>query len=277
MPMVSCSKSSPSRTVLLWPGDSLIRATGTGDGFRPHMDCYLIEDGQRHPAAVIFPGGAYVELCPHEGVDIACKLRSLGFHAFVVQYRTAPHRFPEPQQDALRAVRLVRQAADRWLVLADCLAVFGFSAGGHLAACTGTISSEIDADAGDAADVFDMMPSAMILGYPVISFGACGHQASGMNLLGDKFIDEKERFSLERRVGAHTPPTFLWHTATDELVPVENSLLFAAALHDHRRKWELHVFSHGAHGLGLASRYPDIAEWPELACNFLREQCGFPL
>ncbi len=271
------SHLKPLQCLPLWPERC---SAGTGhaeDDFQPTLDCYPLEDGQPHPILVIFPGGGYSIRAQHEGVDIADRFRQLGCHAFVVQYRTAPYRFPEPQRDAFRAIRLVRQLADRWRMLSDRLAVCGFSAGGHLAACTGTIAAEVNADAGDAADAFDMTPNAMILGYPVISFGPNGHEGSGRNLLGDRLDAERERYSLENRVGPHTPPTFLWHTATDAGVPVENSLMFAAALRTHRRPWGLHVFPEGVHGLGLAPEHPDIAVWPELARDFLRDQCNFPL
>ena len=49
------------------------------------------------------------------------------------------------------------------------------------------------------------------------------------------------------------PPTFMWHTAADQDVPVENSLLFFAALHKLGIPAELHIYPVGGHGLGLAT------------------------
>lgn len=59
--------------------------------------------------------------------------------------------------------------------------------------------------------------------------------------------------SLEKQVTKDTPPTFLWHTATDELVPVENSYLFANACKEKGVTFEQHVFGNGKHGLSLAN------------------------
>jgi hypothetical protein len=48
-------------------------------------------------------------------------------------------------------------------------------------------------------------------------------------------------------------PVFLFHTVTDEAVPVENSLLFVKALKAHHVPFALHLFSHGQHGLSAAN------------------------
>lgn len=76
--------------------------------------------------------------------------------------------------------------------------------------------------------------------------------------------------SLELHVSEATPPAFLWHTAEDGGVPVENSLLFAQALSKHHVPFELHVYPHGCHGLGLAPDLPHVATWLGLCCEWLR-------
>ena len=59
--------------------------------------------------------------------------------------------------------------------------------------------------------------------------------------------------SLENQVTEQTPPTFLWHTATDDTVPVENSLYFFQACLEHGVSAELHIYPVGGHGLSLAN------------------------
>ena len=85
--------------------------------------------------------------------------------------------------------------------------------------------------------------------------------------------------SLETRVSPETPPTFLWHTAEDGAVPVENSLMYAAALRKNRVPFELHIFERGGHGLStcqeITSRdadqtVPDDTMWVEAAVRFIR-------
>ena len=81
------------------------------------------------------------------------------------------------------------------------------------------------------------------------------HLPSFANLLGDQYEAMLEEMSLEKQVTAETPPCFLWHTAADDTVPVENSLLMAMALRKAGVPVELHVFPDGEHGLSLASNW----------------------
>jgi acetyl esterase/lipase len=57
--------------------------------------------------------------------------------------------------------------------------------------------------------------------------------------------------SNELQVTKNTPPCFLWHTIEDKSVPVENTLLFAAALRQVGGLPSVHIYEKGAHGLGL--------------------------
>ena len=264
-------------TIKLW---NTVESAGTGnpaDDFAPYLEPFLLDRTQPLRGAVIVcPGGGYVNRAPHEGTPIALKFNELGFHAFVLQYRVAPYRFPAPQRDVFRAVRIVRSRAAELGIDAAQIAVLGFSAGGHLTASAGTLFDEVDAKAGDAADAYSQRPDAILPCYPVISFSTVwGHRGSGENLLGASLAELEERYCLDRRVTADTPPAFLWHTATDGAVPVRNSVAFAEACWKNGVPAELHVFPAGPHGIGLAADYPDAKRWPELAAKFLTATCGF--
>jgi dipeptidyl aminopeptidase/acylaminoacyl peptidase len=92
-----------------------------------------------------------------------------------------------------------------------------------------------------------------------------------VNLIGENPpADLRHTLSLENSVTAHTPPTFLWHTSDDGAVPVENSLLFAAALRKHNVPFALHVFPHGNHGMGLAENDPVVGQWTKLCAGWLK-------
>ena len=243
------------------------------------LDRYPDSEPQRKPALLVVPGGGYGCVCEStEGRPIAECFRKFGFRTFVLRYRVAPHRYPEPQQDALRAIKLIRANAEAWGVKSDQLAVCGFSAGAHLAACTGMLWREIAADDGDAADGACARPDAMLLAYPVISFTQYPHLGSAQNLLGpDASPEQLEQLSLEKRIDAETPPAFVWHTATDQVVPYRNSTLLAEAMWQAGRKCELHLFPYGPHGMQLGYGRDDIRRWPEQAAAFLRTSCGFEL
>lgn len=248
----------------------------------PMLKPLLLDTSEKRGAVIVFPGGAYRGLAPHEGEPVAKWLNDVGVHSFVLTYRVAPYRHPYPLLDAQRAIRLVRYHASDWNIDPDHIGILGFSAGGHLAATAGThwdrgadISAVQASPEADPIDSVSCRPDAMILCYPVISFESFGHAGSMRNLLGE-FPDDSLRLSLcnETQVTAETPPAFIWHTADDQGVPVANSLAFARAMSDHRVPFELHVFPHGSHGLGLATQCPEVAVWTNLCATWLKSM-GF--
>lgn len=258
---------SPSKVVgarrWLWPDRT--------DDIRSYLVLYPMSAPVPRGAVLICPGGGYAGLAPHEAEPIARRVNACGLHAFVVMYRVAPHRHPAPLRDAARALRIIRRNAEAWRVRPDRIAVCGFSAGGHLAASLGVHWDRDELRGGDELDGVSARPDALILGYPVISSEAGVHRGSFRNLLGPAPAPDLRRLmSLEHQVTAETPPTFLWHTADDAVVPVENSLVFARALRDHDVPFELHVYPHGAHGLGLAGDDEHVATWMDLCCGWLR-------
>jgi acetyl esterase/lipase len=147
----------------------------------------------------------------------------------------------------------------------------GFSAGGHLASTAGTHFDTGDANAPDPIDRLSSRPDFLVLCYPVISFGEFAHRGSRSNLLGEN-PDPKlvESLSNETQVTARTPPTFLFHTTTDATVPVENSVMFYAALRKASVPAELHIYERGPHGVGLAQTDEALSTWPARLADWLR-------
>ncbi len=149
--------------------------------------------------------------------------------------------------------------------------VMGSSAGGHLAS---TLLTHFDAGAPESADPVERessRPDLGILAYPVITLGQFTHAGSKKNLLGDAPpADLVHLLSNETQVTAQTPPCFLWHTADDGAVPVENSLLFASALRRAGVPFALHVYESGAHGLGLPAAGKGAPAWDTACIAWLR-------
>ena len=191
----------------------------------------------------------------------------------MLKYRLGPrYNNPAMLQDVQRAIRTVRASARDWKVDPQRLGVMGFSAGGHLASTAATHFDAGNQQSGDAVERESSRPDIAVLCYPVITMKTpLTHAGSRRTLLGENPMAALvEGLSNEPQVTARTPPTFLFHTMDDAAVPVENSLLFAEALRKHKVPYELHVFEHGRHGVGLAANDPVLGLWPKLLENWLR-------
>ncbi|MBQ8510605.1 MAG: alpha/beta hydrolase [Clostridia bacterium] len=235
------------------------------------MHTYLIEAEKPLPCIVVLPGGGYGARAFHEGEPIAQHFNKRGMHAVVVDYRVAPNRYPAPLADAQRAIKIIRANADAWKVDPEKIVTLGFSAGGHL--CASTLVLEDVSNAGHTPDEIDAqpaLPNGGILCYPVISVeDDFGHVGSGKNLLGEKYKYEKNYFSLQNHVTDKTPKAFLWHTSDDAGVNVKNSLTFAARMRDCGIPFEMHIYPHGRHGLGLAEQHDDVKQWADQAADWV--------
>jgi acetyl esterase/lipase len=276
VPLASAAETTEKRpTVLLWP-DGAPGAKGEASEDKPRLTPYLVPGDGPRACIVVCPGGGYAGRAGHEGEPIARWLNTLGVSGFVLDYRVRPYRHPIPLGDAQRAIRTVRARATEWRIDPRRVGILGFSAGGHLAGSATTIFDDGKVDAADPIDRQPCRPDAAVLCYAVLTFGEFRHNGSMVNLLGkDPDPALRKAMSLETRVTVRTPPVFLWHTADDGAVPVENSLLFAAALRRHKVPFALHVFPRGPHGIGLgdgprAAKAPEARQWPALCAEWLK-------
>jgi acetyl esterase/lipase len=263
-------------TRLLWPSGAP-GALGGEDADKPALTIYLPPAEKSSGAAVVVcPGGGYAHLAiDHEGKQIAEWLNARGIAAFVLRYRLGPrYRHPIELGDAQRALRMVRALATEFRVAPDRIGVWGFSAGGHLAATLGTHFDAGDPQAVDPVDRASCRPDFMILAYPVISMNALyTHGGSLRNLLGDSPDPQLvESLSNEKQVTSRTPPTFLFATDADPVVPAENSVLFYLALRKAGVPAELHIYERGNHGVGLAQKDPVLSTWPDRLSDWLRNR-----
>ncbi|MEP7271122.1 MAG: alpha/beta hydrolase [Acidobacteriota bacterium] len=224
-------------------------------------------------AIVVCPGGGYGHLADHEGHTVAVWLNQLGITAAVLKYRLGPrYQHPSMLQDAQRAIRLMRSQSSSWRVDPQRIGIMGFSAGGHLASSAATHFDDGKPASQDPVERVSSRPDVVILAYAVITMGArYTHQGSRRNLLGETPTAELvDQLSNEKQVSSRTPPAFLFHTEDDAAVPVENSLLFAAALRAAKVPYELHIYEHGRHGVGLAQSEAALKTWPGLLEVWLR-------
>lgn len=280
------------------------------------LTCYLLSDspefqsGRPRPAVVVLPGGSYLGTSDREAEAVALRWAALGYHSFVLRYsvgypgplldelRTgAPNPgavFPGPLRDLAAALATIRSNADDWLVDPDRVVLCGFSAGGHLAAMHGATWHHAATAEAAGAQPHELKVAALVLGYPVTDYPDCRAAVDAADdparrrhwrqaneaLFGVAEPDEDSLLGLSpaRLVTPAMPPTFVWHTATDPLVPVSQALMLATALARAGVPQELHIFGAGPHGLALADEVtadrpeqvdPRAAQWFGLAAGWV--------
>ena len=281
---------------------------------------YIIDDspellnGKARPAILICPGGGYFNCSDQEAEPVALRFAAMGYHAFVLRYSVygegtrqfpdlrrplepkAKLQYPAPMLEIGRAMLLIREHAGEWLVDTDRIALCGFSAGGHNAAMFATKwhTPMITEALGGSSDMY--RPAALILGYPLTDYVYMDDTVKTRSPMDVAFFDSSntaylgtarpgpallEEVSPARNVTEHMPPTYIWATAADALVPAQHSLRMAHALADQKIPFELHIFEEGPHGLSLSDQasagarsqiMPDAAKWVPLAAAWLEKR-----
>jgi acetyl esterase/lipase len=267
-------------TFPLWEGGAP-GALGGADEDVPTLTVFLPAYNEGNGTAVIIaPGGAYRGLAMnHEGRQVADWFAEREVTPFVLKYRLGPkYVYPVPLQDAQRAVRLVRSLQGKYHLAADRVGMVGFSAGGHLAAMTGTSFDGGRPDAADPVERFSSRPDFLVLGYPWINAmqpakaGMIDSYPTLMNIPKEKQAALEELYTPTRHVTAQTPPAFIFSTTDDKVVPAEASVEFYSALTKAGVSAELHLFRHGPHGVGLGKGDTALEHWPALLAAWLRDQ-----
>ncbi len=287
------------------------------------LTTYVLSDspellnGKKRPAVLVCPGGAYLSCSDREAEPVALRFAAMGYHAFVLRYSTysngAPGMFPlspdlpvnpnslypAPLRDIGKAFLTIHANASAWKVDTDKIAICGFSAGGHNCAMYAVYWHDplITEFFGEEAAKFK--PAAAILAYAIcdyrLMFGAITDplaqtlsDAASMAYMGTKQPSAALLAALSPalHVSAHTPPMFLWATASDDLVPVENTTRMATALAQAGVPFEVHIFEQGPHGLSLADQASagsqmeinaDAEKWAGLADAWLKKRFALQL
>ncbi|MCF0228590.1 MAG: alpha/beta hydrolase [Parasporobacterium sp.] len=225
----------------------------------PAAEC----SGSKRPAVIICPGGAYEKVAmSHEGFTYAEILENAGFRSFVLNYRTVPNYYPEPQKDLLLAIKYLRLNSEKLGIDPEKIILVGSSAGGHLVASEALYSEDINAALlkelaasnpvlyEKYADI-SSAPDMLGLCYPVISFVSEQHEGSFINLSGgDESL--RDKLSVDLNADSSYPRTFIWRCDDDELVPASNSDRMYEALKKAGVEAKICRYPSGGHGIGLA-------------------------
>lgn len=243
--------------------------------------------GEPRASVIVCPGGSYHWLdWEAEGVKVAQWLSENGFDAYVLRYRVAGkfefaakyrtvirgHRHPDMICDIQRAIQLVRSRSSQ------PLGVMGFSAGGHLVMSAGAYSSTNFLSRYGIEPEVSLRPDFVVPVYPVVTMREKGivHRRSRLGLLGEwSELSPRLRdsLSLERHIGAGTPPVFLVNCNDDPIVDYRNSILLDSALTASSVPHRYIRYSSGGHGFG-ADKTRQNAEtscWQESFLNWMKE------
>ncbi|WP_408591391.1 alpha/beta hydrolase [Novosphingobium sp.] len=259
------------RTVPLWDGPAP-GALGTGVQDVPTLT--IVTPGETTSfgtAVVVAPGGGYQMLATAlEGRQVADWFAAHGVTAFVLRYRLTPSGYVHPTQllDAKRAIRWVRAHAADYGVDPARIGMIGFSAGGHLTAMAETRFDAGDPVAADPVERVSSRPDFAVLGYAAIDLPSNHWNANVLS--GEKPTPATlSEIRPAEHVRSDTPPTFLWATTADQVVPPTNATLMYNALVAAKVPAELHIFANGRHGMGLGMTDPALSVWPTLLQNWL--------
>ncbi len=222
----------------------------------------------------MLPGGAYQVCAPAEGAPVAERFAKMGYAAFLLNYSVAStggrHAlFPKPLREVAKAVAYLRKNAASLGLDPERVVIFGASAGGHLAGsyCNGWNTDEVYS--GIADDPKLIKPNSCVLLYCASEIEE--HEIMLRTMFGHGApysAEELKRCVIRENVGPQTPPTVLFHLATDPMVPMQYSMELFLTLQKKGIPSELHIFGSGVHATGLGEGSA-IEPWPELASCFL--------
>ena len=209
----------------------------------------------KRPAMLVIPGGGYAMCSDREADPVAMAYLKAGYQAFVLRYTCTPKgKWPLPLMDYEQAMALIEENAEAWHIDTTKIAVVGFSAGGHLAAC--------------AATVAEHKPTAAVLVYPAILKDICDLCQPGM-----PFPHE--------HVTSDTCPCFLVAARDDRTVDVSNTLRMELALAEKGVAFESHIYSYGGHGFSTSEDWintnsvcPRLPRWVPDSIEWLGEVMG---
>jgi acetyl esterase/lipase len=259
--------------IVLWPNGAP-GALGNASTDTPALYPVLPTPAKATGAAVIVcPGGGFRSHVPWEAFPFAEWFCEQGIAGFVLQYRLLPYIMPAMLDDGMQAVRLVRARAAEFGVDPSRIGMIGFSAGGYVTAMVSTRSDRGDPSATDPVQHASSRPDAAMLFYPVIDTYSSPRLA--LFVLNDPDPDPAltRRYSASLNVSEDTPPTFIYGLQTDQAIPYQQIMVYAEACEQHDVPFELHLYSYGLHGAGVASVDPRL-NWQASLTNWLDTQ-GF--
>ena len=214
------------------------------------------------PVVVFIHGGGWGGGTKESYHDLAARAASHGYLCASVFYRLSGEApFPAALEDCKCAVRWVRANAARNGSDGEHIAVWGHSAGGHLAAMVALTPGKFEGEGGwhDASSAVQCAacfcaPSDLTVRSPHVLAGAIEQFVGPAPVHGRRPDDQRVRrlqASPLSHVSRQAPPFLIVHGDRDDVVPIEHAERLAAALREAGAQAELVRVKDAGHRLDL--------------------------
>nr|WP_319512083.1 alpha/beta hydrolase fold domain-containing protein [uncultured Draconibacterium sp.] len=235
------TKVLPKPEISFYPEINRYKTTKQGN-----LDLHIFKpenfsEKEKHPAIVYFFAGGWNLGTPLQFYRECAYYASKGFVAISADYRInyLNHTSPfESVEDAKDAIRWIREHADELVIDPQRIVAAGASAGGQLAAATGTLKEQ---------GRMDYKPNLLLLYYPVIDNSENGYGP-------DTIKSNYQKISPLHNIDANTPPALFILGTEDPYIPVETARTFQARMEENGVECELHLIEGAGHPIFYYSK-----------------------
>jgi acetyl esterase len=206
-------------------------------------------DGGPRAALVAFHGGGWNAGDAEWTFSQAERFARLGMVGISVDYRLSDGKNVTPLEavaDARESVRWIRRHASELGIYPNRIAVFGVSAGGHLAVATAMVDDSV------SKQEFSSVPNALLLYSPALDLGADRYF---QKLLGARA--DAKKISPDENVRPGFPPAIIFNGDADTMTPISGAQRFCDRMKRSGNRCELHVYKGLGHLLTPADADPN--------------------
>ena len=245
---------------------------------------------EQRPAIIVIPGGGYKYIADSENEPIVFNYLKNGYSCFTLHYSIGDYSvYPTPLVELFKAIKYIRDHSEEYFIDSNAIIVCGFSAGAHLAALSAVKwnSNEFSYLCTNSNE--ELKPNGAILSYPIINNDKLIDMQWKHQKNWGKILEKKdERINILNYVNSSMSPCFIWHTRTDGIVPVKQSLDLVNIMIEKGVPVEYHMFYEGYHGLStndVLSNYKgalqngiipfNVSKWMEMSVEWINNLCKF--
>ncbi len=200
-----------------------------------------VDPRENFPAIIFFFGGGWTGGTWNQFIPHARYFARRGMIAILAEYRVRSRNGTTPFEavmDAKSAIRYLRAHAGTLQIDPGLIVASGGSAGGHLAAATGTLPG-LEQPGEDLS--VSSVPNALVLFNPVFDNGPEGY---GYDKIGERYPEISPLHNIRPGV----PPAIVFLGTEDRLIPVETARIYCQKMQEAGSRCALRLFEGQPHG-----------------------------